>query len=62
MLLAEIGVNHEGSIDLAKKLIDLATEGGANAAKFQTYKAKNLASKKFSKLLGYIKRIYEISI
>ncbi len=44
-LIAEIGVNHEGSIDIAKKLIDLAKEGGADAAKFQTYKAGKLASR-----------------
>ena len=44
-LIAEIGVNHEGSLDTARKLIDLAKEGGANAAKFQTYKANTLASK-----------------
>ena len=44
-VIAEIGVNHEGSIDLAKKLIDLAKEGGADAAKFQSYKAKSLHPK-----------------
>ena len=44
-VIAEIGVNHEGSLDLAKKLVDLAKEGGADAAKFQTYKADTLASK-----------------
>ena len=44
-LIAEIGVNHEGDFNLAKHLIDLAKEGGANAAKFQTYKAHKLASK-----------------
>ncbi len=44
-LIAEIGVNHEGSLDKAKKLIELAKEGGANAVKFQTYKAELLASK-----------------
>jgi sialic acid synthase SpsE len=44
-MIAEIGVNHEGSIDKAKLLIDLAKKGGADAAKFQTYKAENLASK-----------------
>lgn len=44
-IIAEIGVNHEGDIDLGKKLIDLAKEGGANAAKFQTYKANTIASK-----------------
>lgn len=44
-IIAEIGVNHEGSLDLAKRLIELAREGGADAAKFQTYKADSLASK-----------------
>ena len=44
-IIAEIGVNHEGSLDKAKDLIDLAKEGGANAAKFQSYKAETLASK-----------------
>lgn len=44
-IIAEIGVNHEGSLDLAKKLIELAKEGGADGAKFQSYKADTLASK-----------------
>ncbi|MDC1054097.1 N-acetylneuraminate synthase family protein [Alphaproteobacteria bacterium] len=44
-LLAEAGVNHEGSLDLAKKLIEQAKEGGADGIKFQTYKAELLASK-----------------
>ncbi|MBI3773335.1 MAG: N-acetylneuraminate synthase family protein [Gammaproteobacteria bacterium] len=44
-IIAEIGVNHEGSLDQARRLIDLAKEGGADAAKFQSYKADTLASK-----------------
>ncbi|MGK2961638.1 MAG: N-acetylneuraminate synthase family protein [Gemmatimonadaceae bacterium] len=44
-VIAEIGVNHGGSLELAKQLIDLAKQGGADAAKFQTYKAETLASK-----------------
>ena len=44
-IIAEIGVNHEGSMKLAKRLIDEAKEGGADAVKFQSYKAKTLASK-----------------
>ena len=44
-IIAEIGVNHGGSIELAKTLIDMAVEGGADAAKFQTYKAEKLAAK-----------------
>ena len=44
-IIAEIGVNHENSLDRAKHMIELAKEGGANAAKFQSYKAASLASK-----------------
>jgi sialic acid synthase SpsE len=44
-VIAEIGVNHEGSMDQAKRLIDLAKDGGADAAKFQSYKAGTLASR-----------------
>jgi N-acetylneuraminate synthase len=44
-IIAEAGVNHEGSMDLAKRLIDEAAEGGADAIKFQTYKAETIASK-----------------
>jgi len=43
-VIAEIGVNHGGSLDLAKRLIELAKAGGADAAKFQSYKAASLAS------------------
>jgi N,N'-diacetyllegionaminate synthase len=41
-IIAEAGVNHNGSVDLAKKLIDVASISGADAVKFQTFKAKNL--------------------
>ena len=44
-VIAEIGVNHEGVMDAALRLIELAKEGGADAAKFQTYKAEKLAAK-----------------
>jgi N-acetylneuraminate synthase len=44
-IIAEAGVNHEGNMDLAKRLIDEAFEGGADAIKFQTYKAEAIASK-----------------
>ena len=43
--IAEAGVNHEGSMKDAKKLIDAAKAGGADAIKFQTYKASKIASK-----------------
>lgn len=44
-IIAEAGVNHEGSMDIARRLIDEALEGGAHAIKFQTYKADTLASR-----------------
>ena len=44
-VIAEAGVNHEGSMELAKRLCDEAKEGGADAIKFQTYKADTIASK-----------------
>ena len=48
-IIAEAGVYHNGSIDLAKKLIDVASNAGADAVKFQTFKAKNLVSKNAQK-------------
>ena len=44
-IIAEAGVNHEGDIDTAHRLIDEAAEAGAHAIKFQTYKANTIASK-----------------
>ena len=48
-IIAEVGVNHNGSIDLAYKLIDIAVESGADAVKFQTFKAENVVSKNAQK-------------
>lgn len=45
LIIAEAGVNHNGSRDLAFKLIDAAKAAGADIVKFQTFKAKNLASR-----------------
>ena len=44
-IIAEAGVNHEAKMDLALRLIDEAKEGGADAIKFQSYKADTIASK-----------------
>jgi len=44
-IIAEAGVNHNGSIEIAKKLIDVAISSGADAVKFQTFKAVNVVSK-----------------
>jgi len=48
-IIAEAGVNHNGSVDLAKQLIDVAVDSGADAVKFQTFKAENLVSKNTQK-------------
>ena len=43
LIIAEAGVNHNGSILLAKKLINIAAKSGADYIKFQTFKADNIA-------------------
>ena len=48
-IIAEAGVNHNGSVELAKRLIDVASEAGADAVKFQTFKAEKLVSKNAQK-------------
>ena len=45
MIIAEIGVNHNGDLSLAKKMVDSAQSVGADAVKFQTFKAKNLVQR-----------------
>ena len=45
LIIAEAGVNHNGSIDIAKQLVDKAVEAGVDIIKFQTFKAEKLVSK-----------------
>ncbi len=45
LIIAEAGVNHNGSIELARRLIDIAAEAGADAVKFQTFSAERLVSR-----------------
>lgn len=45
IIIAEAGVNHNGSIELAKRLVDKAADAGADYVKFQTFKASNLVTK-----------------
>lgn len=51
-IIAEAGVNHNGSIGMAKRLIDAASDAGADAVKFQTFKAEALVTKD-TPLAGY---------
>jgi N-acetylneuraminate synthase len=44
-IIAEAGVNHNGRIEMAKQLIDVAAEAGADAVKFQTFKAEKVISR-----------------
>jgi N,N'-diacetyllegionaminate synthase len=45
IIIAEAGVNHNGDIELAKKLIDVAVDAGVDYVKFQTFKSERLVSK-----------------
>jgi N,N'-diacetyllegionaminate synthase len=45
LIIAEAGVNHNGDMELAKQLIDVAAEAGADFVKFQTFKADRLATR-----------------
>lgn len=67
-IVAEIGINHNGEIDIAKKLIDIAIKSGANAVKFQKrnldnlYKTEvlqnpNIESQGFEILLDVLKKV-----
>lgn len=44
-IISEVGVNHNGSLELAKQLVDVAAECGADAVKFQTFKAATLVTR-----------------
>lgn len=45
LIIAEAGVNHNGSLDIAKQLVDAAVDAGVDIIKFQTFKADKLVSK-----------------
>lgn len=45
IIIAEAGVNHNGSIELAKKMVDIAVDSGVDYIKFQTFRTENLVTK-----------------
>src|SRR6266480_2082481 len=48
-IIAEASVNHNGSLDAAYRLVDLALEAGADAVKFQTFQAERLVTRQAPK-------------
>lgn len=54
LVIAEAGVNHNGSLDVALQMVDAAVEAGVDVVKFQTFIAKNLVTKD-AKMAGYQK-------
>ncbi len=49
IIIAEAGVNHNGDMDLAKKMIEIAASSGADMVKFQTFSANLLVTPKAQK-------------
>ena len=48
-IIAEAGVNHNGEIELAHRLVDIAADAGANAVKFQTFRAEGVSTEEAPK-------------
>ena len=49
LIIAEAGVNHNGDLDKACKLVEVAAEAGADWVKFQTYRSSNVVTRKAKK-------------
>ncbi len=59
-IIAEVGNNHEGNFNVAKRLVVLAAKAGVDAVKFQTYKTENFIRKKDKKRFSTLKK-FELS-
>jgi N,N'-diacetyllegionaminate synthase len=57
IIIAEAGVNHNGDLSIAKKLVEAAADAGADYVKFQTFKAENLVTKSAQKAAYQVKNI-----
>lgn len=57
LIIAEAGVNHNGDLLIARKLIEAAADSGADYVKFQTFKAENLVTKSAKKAKYQVKNI-----
>ena len=56
LIIAEIGVNHNGDMDLARKMIDSAKKSGADAVKFQIFDPRKYSSPKDKKRIAQLKK------
>ena len=55
-LIAEAGINHNGKLKTALKLVDVAKKSGADAVKFQTYITEKRINKKYKKIFAILKK------
>ena len=60
IIIAEAGVNHNGKVHLAKKLIDVASKAGADYVKFQTYDVYSLILKNTKTTEYQKKNLYDL--